>query len=623
MISYRVGARFLVSIAVCSALGGLRLPLVAQRASAPALARIAVEPSPPLFGTLSVIAALVGENLEVKPVPLHALDLVSDAAAGEKIAIRTGLDGKRVQRAPSGSYHLRSMASVTIAGRAYSWNEQVVIRNGQTTTIELTNANAHVDSSAAPPAAKMPSARHIAPEIEVYERVKRGVFRVEAGLDHGSGFLVDTLGGIILTNDHVVGAATKVTVVIDSVTRVEGQVVARDVEADVAVIRIAGSVCPNCPRLPLAAGENARVMAGERLMAIGYPLNQDQSLTTGIASSVRDGAIISDVNINHGNSGGPMLAMHGEVVAINTFGDFTSAGGPGVSGSIVIGRAGKALRRALAPLDTLPMPGDARLPMMPRSSYPLAALKAVADTATIRRYRKFADMDAVKFEISVTTPVVAFVRARSFEAEVGKDRKKREDRSELSDEERYSELKGKRDWEEYVGNERAPVVSLAINPKVGETGGSLFKRLMLGPNLKATYKYKGDVRAVQIYRNGDSASVILGGHQPLKAFIDNVWVQLKDVADMGYYILDPQLFAPDPDGNPPSIVVEVTDLKRPETNSCRELPVEVVANAWNDFEPYYAEGRPGEIFVRANPKAKRRRAAYMERFLLDCEWSAY
>lgn len=577
-----------------------------------------------MLGTLSVTAALVGENLEVKPVPLHALALVSDAGAAEKIAIRTGLDGKSVQQAPAGSYHLKSMAAVTLAGRAYMWDEPVVIRSGQTTAVELTNANAQVDSGAAPMAATMPvSARHIAPEIGVYEAVKRGVFRVEPGLGHGSGFLADTLGGLILTNDHVVGAATKVTVVVDSLTRVEGQVVSRDAEADVAVIRIAGSACAECPRLSLASGENAMVMAGERLMAIGYPLHQEQSLTTGIASSVRGGAIISDVNINHGNSGGPMLAMHGEVVAINTFGDFTPSGGPGVSGSIVIGRAGPALAKAKAAMATLPPPDGALLPMMPRTSYPLAVLKALADTATIKRYRKFADMDAVKFEISLTTPAVAFVRARTFQEEVGKDRKKREDRSDLSDVERYSELKGKRDWDEYVGDDRAPVVTLAINPKAGETGGSLFKRLMVGPNLKATYKYKGDVRGVQIYRDGDSVAVIRGGHQPIRTFIDNAWVQLKDVADMGYYILDPRVFMPDSAGNPPSVVVEVTDLKRPDKNSCRELPVEVVANAWNDFEAFYTDAAPGQSFLRANPKAKRSKAAYRETFLIGCEWSAY
>jgi trypsin-like peptidase len=603
----------------------VRIALPLAVFSALAVAKVGDIATPPLLlGKLSVTVALVGDNLEVRPVPLHAMALVSDGTARESITLRTGLDGKAVQEAPAGSYHLKSVLPATLGGRSYTWNVRVVIKNGQTSSLELTNANAHMDSAAAPLAGKQStSARTVTPEIGVYERVKRGVFRIQSGLGHGSGFFADTLGGVILTNDHVVGAAASVTIVVDSLTRVVGQVVARDPEADVAVVRMAKTVCSDCPRLTIATGENAAVLPGERLLAVGYPLHQDQTLTTGIASSVRNGAIISDVNINHGNSGGPLLAMHGEVVAINTFGDFTPEGGPGISGSIAIARAGKALAAAKATLDTIAGPADTRLPLMPRTSYPLAHLKAIADTAELKPYRQFADLEAVRFEISVTTPVVAYVRARGFEDEVGKDRKEREDRSGLSKEERYSELKGKRDWDEYVGNERAPVISLAINPKVGETGGSVFKRLMLGANLQATYKYKGDVRGVQVYRGEDSLSAIMGGHEPIKAFIDNRWVQLKDVADMGYYVFDPEAFQPDAAGVPPRIVVEIADLKRPDHNSCRELPIEVVAGAWNDFEAYYAETRPGEIFTRANPKADREQSSLGEEFLKDCDWPAY
>ena len=578
---------------------------------------------PPL-GKISVTAALVGDNLEIKPVPLHAMTLVSDRNSGESISLRTGLDGKVVQEAPAGGYHLRSVLPVQLGGRSYRWDEPLVIKGGQIISVELTNANAQVDSSQVAGAVdRQPTfGRALTPEIGVYQRVKRAVFRIQSGLSHGSGFLADTLGGVVLTNDHVVGTGTAVSVIVDSSTRVVGQVVARDPESDVAVIRIPRSACTDCPRLAIATGEDAAVVPGERVLAVGYPLHQEQTLTTGIASSIRYGAIISDVNINHGNSGGPLLAMHGQVVAINTFGDFTSEGGPGISGSIAIGRAGKALAAAKAVLDTLsPLP-DGRLPLMPRTSYPLAPLKALADTANVKDYRRFADVDAVKFDVSVTTPVVAFVHSRGFEEEVGKDRKKREDRSDLSKEERYSELKGKRDWDEYVGNERAPVISIAINPKVGETGGSVFKRLMLGSNLQATYKYQGDVRGVRLWRGQDSVAVILGGHEPMRAFVDNRWVKLKDVADMGYYILDPEVFQPNTAGVPPRITVEIVDLKRPERNSCRELPIEVVASAWNGFEPYYAETRPGEIFVTANPKAEREQTMYDKEFLKDCEWSA-
>src|SRR2546425_11811693 len=79
----------------------------------------------------------------------------------------------------------------------------------------------------------------------------------------------------------------------------------------------------------------AIVVSGERIIAVGFPLSQQSSVTSGIVSSVRERAIISDVNINHGNSGGPLLSLPVDVVGVNTFID---RGGSvsGVSGSILI-----------------------------------------------------------------------------------------------------------------------------------------------------------------------------------------------------------------------------------------------------------------------------------------------
>jgi S1-C subfamily serine protease len=72
-----------------------------------------------------------------------------------------------------------------------------------------------------------------------FERLSRSVFRIQAGLAHGTGFLADTLGGVVITNAHVVEAAEgdEISAVVDSATRVRAQVLARDPEADVAVLR--------------------------------------------------------------------------------------------------------------------------------------------------------------------------------------------------------------------------------------------------------------------------------------------------------------------------------------------------------------------------------------------------
>jgi hypothetical protein len=391
--------------------------------------------------------------------------------------------------------------------------------------------------------------------------------------------------------------------VLDTITQVPAQILFRSDNADVAVLRISPELAQGRAVLPLRT-QSPLVEAGERLIAIGYPLNQEQTMTSGIVSSIREGAIISDVNINHGNSGGPLLNMAGEVVGVNTFGDFTSQGGPGISGAIVISRAFPALDSARKAMTDFPTPGNALLPGIPRGRFRLESLKTVADTADLLRYEPLWDISVGKFTVALGTPLINLVRQKAYENDVGRDRKTREARAGMSEEERYSELREYRDWMEYVGDQRAPVVTITVEPKLGETGGSVFRRLMIGLNTRQTIRYKGDLRAAEIYRNGDLQVPILGGTTPVKQYIDNVWVDLKDVANYGVYVFPIELFRPDEQGVPPVIHVKFEDLKNPDLPSCTTLKREIVALVWNDFAPYFTD--QGLPFVAANPGARNR-----------------
>src|SRR5207245_8412647 len=171
--------------------------------------------------------------------------------------------------------------------------------------ISLTNDNADVEGAPTP---VVPVAAEVRPDpaTALFERLSRSVFRIQAGLAHGTGFLADTLGGVVITNAHVVEAAEgdEISAVVDSTTRVRAQVLARDPEADIAVLRLHPDHIAHRFRIPLQHPvERAPVLPGERLVAMGYPLNQVLTITSGIASSVRAGAILSDLNLNPGNYG--------------------------------------------------------------------------------------------------------------------------------------------------------------------------------------------------------------------------------------------------------------------------------------------------------------------------------
>ena len=554
--------------------------------------------------TLSVTAALVGQELHVQPVPLHQLILVKTGDSSTTFKFHTGLDGKALQYAPPGTYSLRSVSAVELGGKRYRWDAAVVLVRGRVLQVQLDNTNAVVESLAPAPTVQV-GARQVAPEIALYNRVSRGIVRVDAGLAHGTGFFIDTLGGLIVTNDHVLSGEESFSVTIDTIHRLPAQVVVRDHDADLALLRLNSLACFDCPRLKMAHPDSTGsiVVPGERIVAVGFPLSQRSTVTSGIVSSVREKVIISDVNLNPGNSGGPMLNLAGEVIGINTFNE-QGDHGPGVSGSILVTQLAPLLKRAVDTLASLQKPRFALLPMISGPSYPLAELRAAADSVPSDAYNDMQVTKAGNFAISITTPVANFVYVKLYENEVAKDRRKREARAGLSEEQRFSEVGTYRDWGQYVGPETSPAVSIEVDPRQGETFGSALSRALSAsagyvPG-RAKFVFKGDVQDVVWYRNGYPIDVVVGGRTPQIAYVSNEWIEMKDVAYRGLYVFNPTVFAPDSTGGPPSIIAHISDLKHPNDADWVELSGDVVARIWNDFGPYYR--RTGRPFVAADPE---------------------
>lgn len=154
----------------------------------------------------------------------------------------------------------------------------------------------------------------------------------------GSGFIISQ-DGYILTNRHVVDGADKITVTLKDRRELEADIIGEDEASDVAVLKVDAD---NLPSLKLGSVKDLEI--GEWVMAIGSPLSFENSVTKGIVSAkgrrIRGQQYIpyiqSDVPINRGNSGGPLINMDGEVVGINTL-IFSNTGGyMGISFSIPI-----------------------------------------------------------------------------------------------------------------------------------------------------------------------------------------------------------------------------------------------------------------------------------------------
>ncbi|OHB66062.1 MAG: serine protease, partial [Planctomycetes bacterium RBG_13_60_9] len=138
----------------------------------------------------------------------------------------------------------------------------------------------------------------------------------------GSGFIISK-DGYVLTNNHVVADADKVTVELVDGRMMEAEVVGTDPESDVAVIRIKTDNLT-----PVALGSSDALQVGEWVLAIGNPLGLSHTVTAGIVSAkgrsgfnvaTYENFIQTDAAINMGNSGGPLVNLNGEAVGMNTF----------------------------------------------------------------------------------------------------------------------------------------------------------------------------------------------------------------------------------------------------------------------------------------------------------------
>lgn len=168
------------------------------------------------------------------------------------------------------------------------------------------------------------------PDAEVEEEVPRGV---------GSGFIISA-DGYVMTNAHVVDGADEVYVTLTDKREFKAKIIGADKRTDVALVKIEGS---NLPRLTV--GDSNKIRVGEWVIAIGSPFGLDNTVTAGIVSAkARDTGeylplIQTDVAVNPGNSGGPLINMRGEVIGINSQIYSRSGGYMGISFAVPMDEA--------------------------------------------------------------------------------------------------------------------------------------------------------------------------------------------------------------------------------------------------------------------------------------------
>ena len=157
----------------------------------------------------------------------------------------------------------------------------------------------------------------------------------------GSGFVYDSAGHIV-TNSHVVSGARSISVTFSDGSKYGATVLGTDPSTDLAVLKVDA---PSGKLHPLTLGDSNKAEVGDGVVAIGAPFGLEETVTTGIVSALDrnissatrysiSGAIQTDAAINHGNSGGPLLNMAGQVIGVTTQIESESGGNDGIGFAI-------------------------------------------------------------------------------------------------------------------------------------------------------------------------------------------------------------------------------------------------------------------------------------------------
>jgi S1-C subfamily serine protease len=528
---------------------------------------------------IKVRAVLVDKELNQKPVPHLAVVLSADSESTQASReVKTDLDGIVELLLPPGKYKLTTPQGVDFLDRHYAWGVEVSV-GSEPVSIELSNDNAVVtDLPAAQPTRKVDDL------TSMFQKYQRSVVTVWSEIGSGTGFIVDP-AGLVMTNQHVIGPSEFVSIQFDEKRKVAAKVLAFDSERDVAVLYANLGAFPDALVAPIANGQADHPMAveGERVFSIGSPLRLKKIITSGIVSKVEERAIISDVNINHGNSGGPLFNSLGEVIGITTF-LVSGANGPGISGVVRIDQALPTLEQARKKMRDVSIPDSRLLPVEPTDPYPLDALKETIKSTKFDKKPYIFTMGG--FDVALGTPVLKYEIQEEVSLAAQKEKGKRTKKREEAVQNTFEPLQELREWAEYVG-EYKPVLLIQAEPQLRETFMSALGRGLAssegyygGP---AHMKFKTDFYRMKLFCGTKEVEPIQPGKAATVANAHNAFVNVTDATYVGIYSYLPDAVSP----SCGKVTLQLYSEKQPDKSESKDLDQKTIDRIWNDFRPYF------------------------------------
>ena len=537
---------------------------------------------------------VIDKDLNLKNVPKFAL-AVRKADSPDLIErkVSTSFDGRAAVTLPPGDYVVRSETPLDFGNRWFAWEQAFRVEAGKAVAIELSNDNAKIASGFSDSGASA-SRRRVSEAGELFKTLRNGVVTIEGELGAGTGFIFDEKG-LVLTNQHVINESNEIRVRFDKSTAVKARLLAEDIERDIAILQINLDAFPKSRVLTIAANNAAEppLIEGVHVFTIGSPANQEKILATGIASKIEARAIISDINFNAGNSGGPLFNSIGEVVGLTTFklknkdglavtGNVITDSDCGLAGIVRIEEAAELIAKARSIAAAKGTPSGKLLPNIPDGIFPVETIKTALSAKDFPKKQYISDVK--DYQIRYMTPVYKFYMIEKDRIESLKSREKRnEDKGTPDTADMFRDL---RYWSEYAGELRPAVDVLAL-PETTATGKSMFLSAVtnatVGYGTPLDHKYKADFYQMKLMCDGNEVTPLRRNKTEIARELQNYYKERKRYTFAGVYTYPYDIFAPGRCRQMQVHVFSEEDIEKPIISTVDDV---IKNRIWTDFNDF-------------------------------------
>lgn len=524
-------------------------------------------------GSLTAKVVIV-EELAQYPVAYTDFELIGPDPATVQ-PVRTDAEGKLDLDLDPGLYAFVSKGPLNFRGKKYSWSTSFEIAANKKTSLTLTNSDAVVEADK-----KSEVRNRMSPESRIYQHFQSSVVTVECDSGSGSGFVIDADRGLIMTTYHIGGGSQFLSVRFSRQNHFEARFVAGDPDADIAIIRVNPDILKRIPEVPIKPDRRVGI-EGERVVAMGSPVFQQTTITQGIISKVEDDVLLSDVALNRGNSGGPILNLEGEAIGVATYGNAVKPGDQGATSIVSIRKADRILN-SIGALDYRTLPSAEKLPDNSPVTIPPDMLERISNS--IKGGEPYLKTPK-NFRTYIKTPFEAYLNVARYKNFLKEKIARRYQGKVPADQ--NLEMGPLYFWNKYVGDQFEPVVSIEVIPWPQETSGSFLGRIVAtaaGQKLKERREMRDDFTKMVLYRNGIEVTPILRKRLRDTEIYDSRDLVMRDTALAGFYTYEPSVFNP-------GAKLELHVWKNAETKpTIIRIPADYQKRIWKEFQEWYRLG---------------------------------